>query len=185
MEAEGWGKLREAVTGSEAEGLYGLLRGVISSSHHLSSLSFPSQTRVSPDPSASPQSPPESSEPKAMDPVGPATVPAPVAAAPATEGDLPVDMQPLRIQLGGTKRVYQCRVEGCREGPSTSHAAICSHIRRVHLGMWSWCALSAINLSSTRMPLGITKRDTSFYEQWGRESTLFFFSKLSYYQMRT
>ena len=28
MEAEGWGKLREAVTGSEAEGLYGLLRGV-------------------------------------------------------------------------------------------------------------------------------------------------------------
>ena len=35
MEAEGWGKLREAITGSEAEGLYGLLRGVTSSSHHI------------------------------------------------------------------------------------------------------------------------------------------------------
>ena len=35
MEAEGWGKLREAVTGSEVEGLYGLLRGVTSSSHHI------------------------------------------------------------------------------------------------------------------------------------------------------
>ena len=28
METEGWGKLREAMMGSEAEGLYGLLRGV-------------------------------------------------------------------------------------------------------------------------------------------------------------
>ena len=141
MEAEGWGKLREAVTGSEAEGLYGLLRGVTSSSCHLSSLSPPSQTRVSPGPSASPQPPLEPSGPKAMDPIGPTTVPAPVAAAPATEGNLPVDMQPLRIQLGGTKRVYQCQVEGCREGPSTSRAAICSHVRRVHLGMGLVCPL--------------------------------------------
>ena len=29
LETEGWGKFREAVVGSEAEGLYGLLRGVI------------------------------------------------------------------------------------------------------------------------------------------------------------
>ena len=42
MEAEGWGKLREAVMGSEAEGLYGLLRGVTSLSCHLSSRPFPS-----------------------------------------------------------------------------------------------------------------------------------------------
>ena len=42
MEAEGWGKLREAITGSEAEGLYGLLRGVTSSSCHLLSQPFPS-----------------------------------------------------------------------------------------------------------------------------------------------
>ena len=141
MEAEGWGKFREAVMGSEAEDLYGLLRGVTSSSRHLSSLSLPPRSRISPGPSASPQPPPESTEPKAMDPVGPATVPAPVAAVPATEGDIPADMQPLRIQLGGTKRVYQCRVEGCKEGPSTSRAAICSHIRRVHLGVGLVCPL--------------------------------------------
>ena len=141
MEAEGWGKFREAVMGSEVEDLYGLLRGVTSSSCHLSSLSLPPRSRISPGPSASPQPPLESTEPKAMDPVGPATMPAPVAAVPATKGDIPADMQPLRIQLGGAKRVYQCRVEGCKEGPSTPHAAICSHIRRVHLGVGLVCPL--------------------------------------------
>ena len=35
LETEGWGKFREAVVGSEAEGLYGLLRGVTSCSHPL------------------------------------------------------------------------------------------------------------------------------------------------------
>ena len=64
MEAEGWGKLREAVTGSEAEGLYGLLRGVTSSSHHLLSRPLPCQSCISPGPSASPQPPQESTEPK-------------------------------------------------------------------------------------------------------------------------
>ena len=33
LETEGWGKMREVVAGSEAEGLYGLLRGVTSHSH--------------------------------------------------------------------------------------------------------------------------------------------------------
>ena len=35
METMGWGKLREAVMGSEVEGLYGLPRGVTLHSHHL------------------------------------------------------------------------------------------------------------------------------------------------------
>ena len=120
MEAEGWEKLREAVMGSEAEGLYGLLRGVTSSSHHLLSQPFPSRPHISPASPVSQQPPQESTEPKASDPAGPATVSAPVAAIPATGGDILADMQPLRIQLGGTKRVYQCWVEGCKEGPSTS-----------------------------------------------------------------
>ena len=119
MEAEGWGKLREAIMGSKAEGLYGLLRGVTSLSCYLSSRPFPSRSHISPGPSASPQ---ESTEPKALDLVGPATVPAPVAATPATGGDILADMQPLQIQFGGTKRVYQC-------------------IRRVHLGMGLVCPL--------------------------------------------
>ena len=92
MEAEGWGKLREAVTGSEAEGLYGLLRGVTSFSCHLSSKPLPCQSCISPGPSASPQPPQESTEPKTLDPVGPATVPAPVDATPATGGDIPVQI---------------------------------------------------------------------------------------------
>ena len=120
LETEGWGKLREAVIGSEAEGLYGLLRGVTSSSHYLLSQPFPSQPHISPASPVSQQPPQESIEPKALDPAGPATVSALVAAIPATGGDILVDMQPLRIQLGGTKRVYQCQVEGCKEGPSTS-----------------------------------------------------------------
>ena len=166
LEAEGWGKLREAVEGSEVEGLYGLLRGVTSSSCPLSSRPFPSQSHISPGPSAPSQPPQESTEPKALDPVGPATVPAPVAATPATEGDILADMQPLRIQLGGTKRVYQCQVEGCKEGASTSHAAICSHIRRVHLGMGLVCPLSYksfFNLDAFRHH----KKNTNFCKWWG------------------
>ena len=141
LEIEGWGKVREAITGSEAEGLYGLLRGVASSFHPLPSRPFPSRPRVSPSPPVSSQPPQESTKPEVSDPAGPATVPAPVAATSATESDIPADMQPLHIQLGGTKRVYQCRVEGCKEGPSTSRAAICSHVRRVHLGMGLECPL--------------------------------------------
>ena len=153
LEAEGWGKLREAITGSEAEGLYGLLRGVTLSFCPLPSRPFPSRSCISPSPSAPSQPPQEPTKPEALDPVGPATMPAPVAATPATEGNIPTEMQPLRIQLGGAKRVYQCWVEGCKEGPSTSHAAICSHIRRVHLGMGLVCPLchkSFFNLDAFR-----------------------------------
>ena len=141
METEGWGKLREAVMGSEAEGLYGLLRGVTLSSHHLLSQPFPSRSCISPGSSISPQLPQESTEPEASDPAGPTTVPAPVAATPATGGDIPAEMQPLRIQLGGAKRVYQCWVEDCKECPSTSRAAICTHIMRAHLGLGLVCPL--------------------------------------------
>ena len=35
---------------------------------------------------------------------------------------------------GGTKWIYQCQVEGCKEGPSTSLAAVCAHVREVYLG---------------------------------------------------
>ena len=141
IEAEGWGKLREAVTGSKVEGLYGLLRGVALSFCPLPSKPLPSPPCISPSPSVHSQPPQEPTQPETLDPVGPATVPAPAAATRATGDDIPADMQPLRIQLGGTKRVYQCRVEGCKEGPSTSRAAICSHIRRVHLGMGLVCPL--------------------------------------------
>ena len=148
MEAEGWGKFREAITGSKVEGLYGLLRGVTSLSCLLPSRPFPSQSHISLIPSASPQPPPESTEAKALDPVGPATMPAPVAATPVTGGNILADMQPLWIQLGGTNQVYQSRVEDCKEHPSTSQSAICAHIRRAHLGVglvYPLCSRSFFN----------------------------------------
>ena len=96
---------------------------------------------LSPSSSAPQQSPQESAGPEVSGPVGSATVSAPAAAAPAPESDIPADMQSLRIQLGGAKRVYQCQVEGCKEGPSTSWAAICAHVRKVHLGVGLVCPL--------------------------------------------
>ena len=128
MEAEGWGKLREAVTGSKAEGLYGLLRGVTSSSRHILSKPPPCQSRLSPGPSASPQPPQESTEPITSDPVGPATVPAPVDVTPATGDDIPVDMQPLHIQLGGTKKSLSMPGRRLQRAPiHLTSCYLCSH----------------------------------------------------------
>ena len=92
-------------------------------------------------PCAFQQTPQESTGPEVSGPKGPAIVPTPVDATPATGGNIPADMQPLCIQLGGAKRVYQCQVEGCKEHPSTSQATICAHIRRAHLGMGLVCPL--------------------------------------------
>ena len=80
-------------------------------------------------------------------------VPSP-ASAETPEETIPAHMQPLFIQLGGIKRVYRCQVEGCTEGPSTSHATICKHVHRMHLG-WGWCVpVVAIILQSghTQVP---------------------------------
>ena len=127
--------------GSEAEGFYGLLRGITSCSHLLLSQPPLPQSCLSPSSSISQQPPQESTGPEVSDPAGQATVSAPPAATPAPERDILAHMQPLRIQLGGTKQVYQCQVEGCKEGPSTSWAAVCAHVRKVHLGVGLVCPL--------------------------------------------
>ena len=77
-------------------------------------------------PSATIPQPPlqESTGPEASDPAGQATVSTSPAATPAPEEDILAHMQPLRVQVGGAKHVYQCKVEGCKEGPSTSWATI-------------------------------------------------------------
>ena len=133
--------MREAVVVSEAEGIYGLLRGVTSCSCLL--LSQPPLPRSHLTPSSSVFQPPsqESTGPEASDPAGQATVSASPAATPAPQGDIPAHMQPLRIQMGGAKCVYQCWVEGYKEGPSTSWAAVCAHVRKVHLGVRLVCSL--------------------------------------------
>ena len=101
LETEGWGKLREAIMGSEAEGFYGLLRGVTLHSHPLPSQPLPSHAHLSPSSPASQQSPQESTGPEVSGPVGPATVSASVAATPAPESDIQADMQPLQDSTGG------------------------------------------------------------------------------------
>ena len=42
---------------------------------------------------------------------------------------------PFTFSWRGINWVYQCWVEGCKEGPSTSHATICAHVCKVHLGV--------------------------------------------------
>ena len=63
--------------------------------------------------------PQESTGPEAPKPADQATEPASPAAPPAPEEAIPAHMQPLRIQVGGVKRVYKCWVEDCKEGPPT------------------------------------------------------------------
>ena len=127
--------------GSEAEGFYGLLRGVTLCSHPLPSQPPPSCAHLSPSSPVFQRAFQEYTGPEVSGPIGPATVSTSVATSSVSEGDLPVDMQPLRIQLGGAKRVYQYPVEGYKEGPSTSQAAVCAHVRRVHLGEGLVCLL--------------------------------------------
>ena len=95
--------MREAVAGSEAEGIYGLLRGVTSCSHLLLSQPPLKRSLLTPSSSISQLPSQESTGPEASDPAGQATVSASPAAIPAPEEDIPAHMQPLRIQMGGTK----------------------------------------------------------------------------------
>ena len=141
LETEGWEKFREAVLGSKAEGFYGLLRGVNSCSHLLLSQPPLQRSHLVPSSSISQLPPQESTGPEASDPAGQATVSAPPAATPAPEGDIPAHMQPSESNWGGTKQVYQYQVEGCKEGPSTSWVAVCTHMRKVHLGVRLVCSL--------------------------------------------
>ena len=73
--------------------------------------------------------PQEPKEPEASGPAKQVLESTSVTAHPVLEGEILANMQPLCIQLGSIKRVYRCQVEGCREGPSTSHATICAHTR--------------------------------------------------------
>ena len=141
LETEGWGKMREAVVGSEAEGIYGFLRGVTLHSHPLLSQPPLKRSHLTPSSTISQLPSQESTGPEASEPAGQDMVSASPAATPAPEEDILAHMQPLRIQMGGTKQVYQCWVEGSKEGPSTSQAAICAHVRKVHLGVRLVCSL--------------------------------------------
>ena len=84
--------MREAVVGSEAEGIYGLLRGVTSCSCLILSLPPLKRSRLTPSSSISQPPSQESTGPEASDPADQATVSASPAATPAPEGDIPAHM---------------------------------------------------------------------------------------------
>ena len=117
-----------AVTGSEAEGFYGLLRGAVSHSSLPTSSPPPKKTCHAPSSTISHPPPQESKESEASVPAEQALESASLTVPPALEEEIPVHMQPLCIQLGDIKKVYRCQAEGCKEGPSTSHATICAHM---------------------------------------------------------
>ena len=117
--------MREVVAGSEA----------VPSQPSIKKPQFAPSVTISQPP------PQESTGPNISEPAGQATGPASSAVPPAPEEAILVHMQSLRIQVGGIKRVYKCWVKDCKEGPSTSRATICAHIRKVHLGVRLVCPL--------------------------------------------
>ena len=60
------------------------------------------------------------------------------------ETNIPAKMTPLHVNIGDTKRVYHCQVEGCAEGPLSYHATICAHVQHTHLGMKLPCPFCPI-----------------------------------------
>ena len=143
LETKGWRQMREVMAGSEAEGLYGLLKGVMSYPHPALSQPPIKKPHLAPGATITQSPLQESTGPEASDHAGQATVPASPAATPAPEEDIPAHMQPVRVHVGGTKCIYQCWVEGCKESPSTSWATITAHVRKVHLGVGVVCPLSS------------------------------------------
>ena len=113
---------------SRGRGFYGLLRGVISHSSMPTSSPPPKKAHHAPSATVSHLPPQESTGPEASAPAEQVLECASPSVPPAPEEEIPVHMQPLCIWLEGIKRVYRCQVEGCKEGPLTSHATICAHI---------------------------------------------------------
>ena len=141
LETCGLKKMEVAVAGSEVEGFYGLLRGAVSHSSISSAPPSPKKVCHSPSTTISCAPSQESQEPEAPGPAKQVLESTSSIAPPVLEGEILANMQPLCIQLVGIKRVYRCQVEGCREGPSTSHATICVHVKRAHLGVELVCPL--------------------------------------------
>ena len=49
-----------------------------------------------------------------------AIIPKPEGGASVSKEEIPAEMEPSRINVGNTRWMYHCHVEGCTEGPSTS-----------------------------------------------------------------
>ena len=114
LETEGWGKLGEAMAGSEAEGFYGLLRGVTSHSLPLPSQPPPKKPHPTSSTTISQPPPRESMGPEVPNPVDQATGPASPAAPVALEETIPAHMQPLQIQVGAPNKSTSARLRAAK-----------------------------------------------------------------------
>ena len=98
--------MEAVVASSEAESFYGHLRGAVL--HSSISPAPPPHKKIWHTPSTTSHPPPqESTGPDVPDPANQAMKAASPAVPLASEEAIPANMQPLHIQLGATKQVYQ------------------------------------------------------------------------------
>ena len=164
LEMEGLEKIESAVVGSEAEGLYRLLGGAISYTHiHHST---PIQESLPHPICHHPQTTPSGAWGSCTQSfcscgrsyrTGIRSCHS--SCVSSSRGGYPHPYDTPLPTVGGIKRVYKYKVEGCMEGPSTSHAAICTHACREHLG-WGSHVPPLTKLSSTQTSSGITRKVT-------------------------
>ena len=76
----------------------------------------------------------------------PPTCPLPIGA------DIPAEMAPMCVNVSDPQRVYHCWAEGCPEGPSSSHAAICTPVCCPHLGTKLSCSFCHVLFFLFLMP---------------------------------
>ena len=114
VEMEGWGKMREAVAGSEVEGFYGLLRGVTSHSHLLPSPPPSKKPWHAPSATISKSSPWESTGPKVSNPADQAMGPASPVALSALEEAIPAQCNPSIFRWGASNECTDARLRAAR-----------------------------------------------------------------------
>ena len=109
-----------AVTGSEAEGFYGLLRGAVLHSSLPTSSPPPKKTCHAPYSTISHLSPQESKESEASVPAEQALESATLTIPPVLEEEIPAHMQPLCIQLGASRECTDVRLRVARRAHQPS-----------------------------------------------------------------
>ena len=114
LEMEGLAKMEAAVAGSEAEGFYGLLRGVISHSSLPTSSPPPKKACCAPSVTVSHLHPQESTGPEAFAPAEQALESASLNVPPVLEEEIPAHMQPLHIQLGASRGCTDVRLRAAK-----------------------------------------------------------------------
>ena len=124
LETEGLEKMEVAVTGSEAEGFYGLLRGAVLHSSLPTSSPPPKKTHCAPSSTISHLPSQESKEPEVSVYAGQALESTYSTAPSVLEREIPTNMQPLCIQLGVSKECTDVRL-GLQGGPIN---LLCYHL---------------------------------------------------------